>query len=240
MNSPLEEMTVTPELVHAYYDGELEASVRIQVEQAIERSPGLRNELETARFLHDAVGAGLEAAAAAVPEARFEQVWEQIDRALDREARLRAAADQHASIWSRVGVWTRHFRWPAVAAAAAAVVTLVVVRPGADTPDQLDQPNKADQVASVTPVEESTEPEEATSRPMKASEAPLIARRSQDAEAGESDGDPLPLPERNDADLELIEFGGKAGRISRIEGQRGTTTVIWVVEDEPIDSERSL
>ena len=52
---------------------------------------------------------------------------------------------------------------------------------------------------------------------------------------------PLPAPESNDADIERIEFGGASGRISHIEGVRGTTTVIWVEEeDEPADSERSL
>ncbi len=52
---------------------------------------------------------------------------------------------------------------------------------------------------------------------------------------------PLPAPESNDAEIERIEFGGASGRISHIEGVRGTTTVIWVEEDEePADSERSL
>jgi hypothetical protein len=44
----------------------------------------------------------------------------------------------------------------------------------------------------------------------------------------------------NDAEIERIEFGGRSGRISTIEGRRGTTTVIWVSEEEPVPSERSL
>ena len=51
----------------------------------------------------------------------------------------------------------------------------------------------------------------------------------------------FPEPESNEAEIEKIEFGGRSGTISHIQGSRGTTTVIWVQEDEePVDSERSL
>ena len=231
-DSRQEELPVTPELIHAYFDGELEPTVRTRVEEAVKRHPALREELDTVRLLREAVGAGLDAAAAAVPEARFEQVWENIDRALDREARLRAAADREASVWSRLGHWARQLRWPTVAAAAAAVVTLVLVRSGT----QENGTNTTDPVASVTPEVEAppqTEPLNPSTE-----NAPKVARAASEEPAPRSTV--LPDPERNDAELEVIEFGGKTGRISRIEGQRGTTTVIWVTEEEPIDSERSL
>jgi hypothetical protein len=51
----------------------------------------------------------------------------------------------------------------------------------------------------------------------------------------------LSNPEPGEAQIKRIEFGGRTGTISQIEGNRGTTTVIWVTEDEePVDTERSL
>lgn len=43
----------------------------------------------------------------------------------------------------------------------------------------------------------------------------------------------VPAPALGEAEIERIEFGSKAGRIGTIEGKRGTTTVIWISEDEP-------
>ena len=72
--------------------------------------------------------------------------------------------------------------------------------------------------------------------------APAPDTRIADADAPPASlPEPLPVPDSNEADVERIEFGGASGRISKIEGVRGTTTVIWIEEDEePIDSERSL
>ena len=50
----------------------------------------------------------------------------------------------------------------------------------------------------------------------------------------------FPQPEPGEAEIRRIEFGGRSGTISRVEGSRGTTTVIWVNDELPIDSERSL
>jgi hypothetical protein len=55
------------------------------------------------------------------------------------------------------------------------------------------------------------------------------------------DPEMFPQPEPGEAKIRRIEFGGQTGTISQVEGARGTTTVIWVTEDEgPADSERSL
>jgi hypothetical protein len=57
----------------------------------------------------------------------------------------------------------------------------------------------------------------------------------------EVDLEMFPQPEPGEAEIRRIEFGGQTGTISAVEGARGTTTVIWVTEDEgPADSERSL
>ena len=50
----------------------------------------------------------------------------------------------------------------------------------------------------------------------------------------------FPAPVSNDADIQQVEFGGKTGRITTIEGKKGTTTVIWVSEQEPAEAGRSL
>ena len=50
------------------------------------------------------------------------------------------------------------------------------------------------------------------------------------------------LPEHTGgpAHIKRIEWSGKSGRISEIEGKRATTTVIWISDDEPGPSERPL
>ena len=54
------------------------------------------------------------------------------------------------------------------------------------------------------------------------------------------DAEMFPQPEPGEAEIRRIEFGGRSGTISRVQGSRGTTTVIWVNDQDPIDSERSL
>jgi hypothetical protein len=50
----------------------------------------------------------------------------------------------------------------------------------------------------------------------------------------------FPAPEMYEAEIERIEFGGKNGRIGTIEGKRGTTTVIWVSDEDTAPGLRSL
>ncbi|MEZ4430180.1 MAG: hypothetical protein R3A51_21065 [Nannocystaceae bacterium] len=72
--------------------------------------PELKAELAELGLLRQAVITSLEAEAAAVPEARFEQIWDEIERTFDRDSRVaagrgRAAVDLVADRPEPPGVW---------------------------------------------------------------------------------------------------------------------------------------
>src|SRR5690606_31426380 len=69
--------------------------------------------------------AGLEAEAAAVPEARFEQIWDEIERTLDRDLRLQKAPEPAPSMWARFRGLLRPLAVPV--ASGAAIAGLIAV-----------------------------------------------------------------------------------------------------------------
>lgn len=227
----------------SYFDGELTESDAEALTARLEQEDALSAQLEDMRFMREIVVGALESEARAVPEARFEQVWDEVSLTIDRDARESSAkaAGQAAnvSIWERFAAWMRPVRLPVGVAAAAGAVALVVLvaRPGQDgassgegavASEQATPPGRAQNPESPEPSLADPATQIAEAAPMPAPEAEALPV-------------PLPAPESNDADIERIEFGGASGRISHIEGVRGTTTVIWVEEeDEPADSERSL
>ncbi len=75
---------ITPADLHAYFDDELMPDQAATVAEAIESDPQLQMEHQQLVGLRGTVNASLEAAAAAVPSARFEQIWDEIDRAIER------------------------------------------------------------------------------------------------------------------------------------------------------------
>jgi hypothetical protein len=164
------------------------------------------------------VTAGLEAEAAKVPEARFEQIWDEIDRALDRETAAPTRRRSRApSLWSRMLGVLRPV-WVPVAATAGVAAVVVGVLGSAG-----DHPHLGRGSARSWPANEARGP------------APVLA------DSAVVDVEPVvPAPALGEAEIERIEFGGKAGRIGTIEGKRGTTTVIWISEDEPRAAGRSL
>jgi hypothetical protein len=221
------------EELHSYFDDEVDDDARARIESEIEGDAERRAELEELRLIRGAVTASLQAEAEQVPVERFEQIWDEIDSALDRETRLQEAADRDASVWARLAGWLRPVRLPLALAGAAAVIAIFVLR------GQDPEVNKREGIASVT--EDAKMPAPAAE---PGSETPAMPPKDIEiAEAQtptEVDSEPFPAPESNDAEIRRIEFGGKSGRISTIEGAKGTTTVIWISEEEPIDSERPL
>mgnify|MGYP000193263372 CR=1 FL=1 len=202
-------MNGTEEQLSAYIDGELSPAERAEVDQWLARDPQARALVAEFGLLRGAVTAGLEAEAEKVPQARFEQIWDEIDRALDRETAAVPSTPPAASLWSRMLGVLRPVWVPVAATAAVAAVVVGIVGSGAIT--RTDGPAVQPAVASneVAPA-----PVLADSKPVEAE--PVI-----------------PAPALGEAEIERIEFGSKAGRIGTIEGKRGTTTVIWISEDEP-------
>lgn len=221
-----------------YFDGELDASERANFEAQLAVEPQLREGLEAWTFIQDVVRGSLEAEAEALPAARFEQAWDQFDATLAREARLQDAVDSKPSLWARISAALSPVRVP-LAVGAAAALAFVVYRgtqgaeggamgAGAPAVAQGDTPEAAPKAEGPAPA-----PSE--------QEAPAPGTQLAVAPPVEHDPEEFPAPTSNEAEIERIEFGGRSGTISQVEGSRGTTTVIWVQEDEePVESERSL
>lgn len=195
--------------LHAFFDGELSPQERAEVEQTLARDPAARAYVDGLRLLQGAVGAGFEAEAAKVPEARFEQIWDEIERTLARES-VREGA--RASWWTRLRGALRPALWTGAAVGAAAAVALLVRGP-AEAPSSPDPVVAAKQAADEPVLSDSPRPE------------PEVV---------------LPEPGGGPALIQRIQWSGKSGRISEIEGKRSTTTVIWISDDDEKSSERSL
>lgn len=235
------------EQLSAFFDDELSPSGPSGPEfegesglaQAIANDPELAAKLADLHFMRSIIAGALEQQAERVPEARFEQIWDAFDRTLERESRLQDAADAPPGLWERLLSWARPLRVP-LATLAAASILVVVFAKSIGSPDQ-DEPT--DEVAANTPEETASEqPAEArpgTAASPEPTKGPQIAVAP--APAPDANLEALSSPEPGEAEIKRIEFGGRTGTISQIEGNRGTTTVIWVTEDEePIDTERSL
>jgi negative regulator of sigma E activity len=228
---------VTSQDLSAYFDGELPPEDAEAIALALAEDPQLRTEHAELGLLRGTVCAALEAEAQAVPAARFEQIWDEIDRAIERDARLQAEANRNASIWTRLWAALRPIRLPMLAAAAAATIAVLVVRPGSDEPNK---PEDAPSVAEGSPPTPETAPAVApTVEPdrlaVKEPSVPIAPPEPQSPI--DTKLPPMPVPETSEAEIHGIEFGGKHGRISNT----GTVTVLYVEEDEtPTNSERSL
>lgn len=231
------------EQLSAYFDDELEDSMRALVEAELERDGELAAKLVDLSFMREMVVGDLEHQAERVPEARFEQIWDSFEQTLERESRLQEAAEEPPRIWQRLIAWARPLRIPIAAVSAAGVLVFVFAR-SAGAPSEQDD----ETVASNTQDQAASDAEPNTRAPQPARPAPK-AEPAQSADrvalapepSPQVDPEMFPHPEPGEAEIRRIEFGGQTGTISQVEGARGTTTVIWVTEDEgPADSERSL
>ncbi|MEM6290393.1 MAG: hypothetical protein AAGA54_03980 [Myxococcota bacterium] len=230
---------VSREELARHFDGELTGAEAHELAAQIDADPELQAELAQLGIIQGLVSETLMAKAEAVPQARFEQMWDEIDRTLDREAKASTASGaQPASFWSRMMEALRPVRWPLAGAAAAAAVALVVFSGGDDVGP--DGANKADAVASA-PQPDATAPTQDGATPKPApTKAPKAAPPAGDMMAQAPDPEPaddMPKPKKVEAEIHGVEFSGHTGRISKT----GTVTVLYLEEEaEPKDSERSL
>lgn len=210
------------ENLHAYFDGELPDEERKAIEGML--TEDAEATLAELSILRQAISVGLEAEADRIPEARFEQLWDEVERTLERDARLQQAADSDVSLWSRLGAFFKPLWAPTAALAGVAAAAAIYIGSGESEP------------AENTPVSVASKDEpaqEAADEPM-----PLVPLQD-DRIAANVEADEM--PSNNEAEIQRIEFGGKTGRIDRIESKQGITTVIWIDdEDETLDSERAL
>lgn len=208
-----------------YFDDELDDADAADVAREVDRDPELRHHLEQMGTMRGLVSRSLELRAAEVPRARFEQIWDEIDRSIDAEQKAARGATPE-SIWSRLWAGFRPYRTPVLAAAGAAALALVVVQFTGD-----DGLNRESPIASVPETSPAPGLPETGPTPAPSVE---IAQRTPEAP---TPPEVFPAPKAAAAEIHSIEFGGKAGRIS----QNGTVTVLYVEEgDSPQKSERSL
>ena len=206
-----------------FFDDELDGGEKDEFARELDRDPELRRHLDQMGTMRNLVSRSLELRASEVPRARFEQIWDEIDRAIDVEQRAARAAAP-VSIWSRLSAATRPFRTPLLTAAAAAAIAVVVV--------QFTGPSDVNQDPQVASVPEA-QPSKVAPEPGPTPNDQLAQREPEPPPTPEV----FPAPKAASAEIHSIEFGGKAGRIS----QNGTVTVLYVEEDEsPQKSERSL
>jgi hypothetical protein len=223
--------SVTPQDVSAYFDDELTPEQAQVVALALVNEPHLRTEQSNLGLLRGTVRAALEAEAQAVPAARFEQIWDEIDRAIERDARLQAEANRNTSILTRLWALLRPIRVPVLAAAGAAAIAVFVVLAGSEAPNKPEDVPSVAEGSSPTPAPDVAIPADPDRFAVK-DPAPLEPMSPTEPRL-----QPMPVPETSEAEIHGIEFGGKHGRISNT----GTVTVLYVEEDEtPTNSERSL
>ncbi len=221
------------ENLHAYFDGELQGEERKAVEAMLtEDSEAALAELS---LLRQAISVGLEAEAEKVPEARFEQLWDEVERTLERDARLQQAADSDVSLWSRVGAFFKPLWAPTAALAGVAAAAAIYIGSGESEPTE----NTAVSVASKDEPAHEAADEKMPLAPTPAEDDVRLGAAQDDRIAAKVEADEM--PSNSEAEIQRIEFGGKTGRIDKIENKQGITTVIWIDdEDETLDSERAL
>jgi anti-sigma factor RsiW len=229
------------EQLSAYFDDELDEGARASIEAQLEQDPELASRLADLVFMRTMVVGDLEHQAERVPEARFEQLWDSFENTLERESRLQEAAEAPPKWWQRLREWARPVRVPLAAVATVGALAFVIARsvgaPSDDADAELVANTQEDQASEGQSEVKPSTPEGELDKPKTNDQiaiAPSPAPVAPDAEV-------FPQPEPGEAEIRRIEFGGQMGTISQVEGSRGTTTVIWVTEDEdPVDSERSL
>ncbi|MGH1347334.1 MAG: hypothetical protein ACRBN8_37580 [Nannocystales bacterium] len=229
-----------------HFDGESTGAEAHELAAQIDADPDLRDELAQMGIVRGLVQETLKTKAAEIPQARFEQIWDDIDRQLDREAAA-AAPSSAGSLWSRVWTALRPARLPLAAAAAAAAVTLVVVStPNPDPNKGPDAENNPGAVASAQEPAANQEPDTAVAPGAETKDAPSALPLGERMAAAQDLPNPdpalgaeddLPSPKKVEAEIHGVEFSGHTGRISKT----GTVTVLYLEEEaQPKDTERSL
>ncbi len=224
----------------AFFDDELPARERAIVEQFLAEEPDAMAQFEELGHLRQAICDSFEEEAARVPEARFEQIWDEIERTIDSDARLQSAANTRESIWSRLTAFMRPVWRPALAVGGVAAVAALILSTGRVT--DIDA-NNGPQVASKTAADENSDAavKKVNHEVKDAAPAPAPTIAAAKPAAVPEALAPFPQPNEAAAEIEEIDFGTNGGQIDQIEGKSGTVTVIWVTEDEdPADSERAL
>ena len=173
--------------------------------------------------------ASIELQVQSVPDAQFEALWERIaEVTASQPASVSQPANTEASWWERTAAWVwRYLAGPrafAVAGAAALAVAWISFAPRASEPGAAVSPQYRQSPLGSAPVADASSPS-------------TVGDSSQLAVAPEPDDQQTAEPGVESTRIERIDFAGASGRISQIENQRGTTTVIWI-DEEDLDAKK--
>jgi len=219
-----------------YFDDDLTGSENQELVAQIESEPALKAELEQLELLRGLVVRSSQIQGDLVPEARFEQVWAEVERTIERDAREQRTNRVSQSLWGRLWGAFKPLRVPVLAAAGVAAAAVLVV-----AYSDLTGPKAPSQIAAAEPAVDDEAPPEAP--PEASAIAVAEPRRTPEGDGAIVIDEPVDddvtftPPKPGDAELHNVEFAGRRGRVA----QTGTVTVLYVEEEvEPKDSERSL
>ena len=118
-------------------DGELAKRASTDVETHLDGDDAARLKVEAIGEIGELVRGHLELAADAVPQARFEAMWREVDKVIANTAAApEPRPDAPVGVWRRVSRWFDHYRSHiivgAVSAGAVAALALVIGPRGGD------------------------------------------------------------------------------------------------------------
>jgi len=191
----------------AFADGELDELESRELEARLGRGGNLRGKGEGVREIGDVVRGHLELSADAVPQMKFDNLWREIDKAIDREAeavpaKAKAAPVEDAGLLRRIGRWFDRYRGHiltgAVSAGAVAALALLLrdptVAPGGG--------GGANDLASGSARTGSNGPQLVNYQP---------------------------------TEIESLDTPDGTGTVFNLEDEDGSTTVIWVTPEDTVE-----
>jgi len=118
-------------------DGELAKRASTEVEGSLEGDADAQLKVEAIGELGELVRGHLELAADAVPQARFDALWREVDKAIAQAEPSVARRDAPVGLWRRISRWfdqhRSHIIVGAVSAGAVAALALVIGPSGGDS-----------------------------------------------------------------------------------------------------------
>ena len=192
----------------AFADGELDEAASRALEERTSRDGATRAKVEGVHELGELLRGHLELSADAVPQKRFDALWREIDKGIERAhveaaepARASASPAPAAGIWSRIGRWFDRYRGHvltgAVSAGAVAALALLLRNPAA-THGEIG----GDGSGSAKPSNSKPQQTMVTHQP---------------------------------TEIESLETPDGTGTVFNLEDEDGNTTVIWVTPEDTVE-----
>jgi hypothetical protein len=189
----------------AFADGELDEREWRDLEARIGREPALRSKVDGVTEIGEAVRGHLELTADNVPQKKFDALWREIDKAIDREAAPASepakAAAEGTGVWSRIGRWFDRYRGHvltgAVSAGAVAALALLLRNPAATNGAM-----NGEEGSGVVQGQGPTTQQMVTYQP---------------------------------TEIESMDTPDGTGTVFNLEDEDGSTTVIWVTPEDTVE-----